>query len=489
MISQPVSGEVKPRFPAASLPLPSPRDYHRAGSYRVPAIDSTEKMQCISKRLSLSHSSISRFNRAFAETSNPVRGSNLWIRKNLSASSAVADPDPDPGDVSPKLPKEGRKRISKAERKMLLESFVNSYRAMNSGKFPTPSEAKREVGGGYYAVKKIIQEMEYGSHISSASLSGQFQKGGEDEKREQLIEEVERQEIKLSRQETMVTEVKEEKEVSEIPSSCEKDPLSDPLVTNGEIVKSAQPAHKSMFIEEKEEKEVPGIINLSPEKDPIPDAPITSEEIMKSGQPEHETMVTEEKQVSEIINLSCEKDPLSDPLVTNREIVKSAQPERETMFVEEKEEKGVPEIINLSREKDPISDAPIMKSAQPEHETMVTEEKQVSEIINLSCEKDPLSDAQITNEEIGKSAQPEHGTVVIEEKEVSEIINLSCEKDHVSDAQITNEDIVKSAQPKTEEPLRDLTEEQRKDVESPKKSFGWNLKSIADGIVSFWRKL
>ncbi|KAL7587645.1 hypothetical protein Lser_V15G35671 [Lactuca serriola] len=59
------------------------------------------------------------------------------------------------------------KRISIADRRELLESFVNKYRGMNSGKFPSPTSAQKEVGGGYYSIRKMLQEMEYNFKLSS----------------------------------------------------------------------------------------------------------------------------------------------------------------------------------------------------------------------------------------------------------------------------------------------------------------------------------
>lgn len=43
------------------------------------------------------------------------------------------------------------------------------YQGENSGKFPTVSHAKKEVGGSYYVVKKIMQELEYNSKLSSSN--------------------------------------------------------------------------------------------------------------------------------------------------------------------------------------------------------------------------------------------------------------------------------------------------------------------------------
>ncbi|CAI9295489.1 unnamed protein product [Lactuca saligna] len=69
--------------------------------------------------------------------------------------------------AAPFTSKSKSKRISIADRKELLESFVNKYRAMNSGKFPSPTSAQKEVGGGYYSIRKLLQEMEYNFKLSS----------------------------------------------------------------------------------------------------------------------------------------------------------------------------------------------------------------------------------------------------------------------------------------------------------------------------------
>ncbi|KAJ7975493.1 DNA binding [Quillaja saponaria] len=60
-----------------------------------------------------------------------------------------------------------QKRVSKEERKAMVESFVNKYRATNAGKFPTSSAACKHVGGSYYFVKNILQEIKYKSEMHS----------------------------------------------------------------------------------------------------------------------------------------------------------------------------------------------------------------------------------------------------------------------------------------------------------------------------------
>lgn len=55
---------------------------------------------------------------------------------------------------------------------------VCRYRATNAGKFPTPSYAHKQVGGCYYIVRRILQELQYTAKMSPSCggaehLSGQ----------------------------------------------------------------------------------------------------------------------------------------------------------------------------------------------------------------------------------------------------------------------------------------------------------------------------
>ncbi|MED6120222.1 hypothetical protein PIB30_019015 [Stylosanthes scabra] len=67
----------------------------------------------------------------------------------------------------PDAPK-GRKRIPKSERRVMIESYVNEYRTMNAGKFPATKDVQRQVGGGYYVVREIMQELKYKSRMNSS---------------------------------------------------------------------------------------------------------------------------------------------------------------------------------------------------------------------------------------------------------------------------------------------------------------------------------
>ncbi|CAL9087169.1 unnamed protein product [Musa textilis] len=53
------------------------------------------------------------------------------------------------------------KKISEQERRALVESFVDKYRASNAGRFPSVSHVRQEIGGSYYIIKQLVQEMKY----------------------------------------------------------------------------------------------------------------------------------------------------------------------------------------------------------------------------------------------------------------------------------------------------------------------------------------
>ncbi|XP_017244685.1 uncharacterized protein LOC108216435 [Daucus carota subsp. sativus] len=101
------------------------------------------------------------------EISNLARGSKHCCRAKSSFSAASAPCD------APVVKKTG-KRLPIGERRAMVKSFVDRYQGENSGKFPTVSHAKKEVGGSYYVVKKIMQELEYNSKVSSSNDGKEF---------------------------------------------------------------------------------------------------------------------------------------------------------------------------------------------------------------------------------------------------------------------------------------------------------------------------
>ncbi|KAI3517862.1 hypothetical protein L1887_17083 [Cichorium endivia] len=117
-------------------------------------------------------SNIVSFRQVVSEISSLVPGSNV---QQCGWSSDA-----------PSTPK--RKRITSADRRALLEIYVNKYRGMNSGKFPTPTSAVKEVGGSYYSIKKMLQEMEYNFKSSSVKETKKETKAEDTVSKETVVE-------------------------------------------------------------------------------------------------------------------------------------------------------------------------------------------------------------------------------------------------------------------------------------------------------------
>ncbi|VFQ78877.1 unnamed protein product [Cuscuta campestris] len=113
--------------------------------------------------------------KVFLEASLFVRGASVsYVRwRGISFAAAVPSPTPPPPpDSTPPEVKKTRRRVPKEERRAMVQNFVDKYRALNSGKFPTPSDAKNEVGGSYYTIKRIMQEIEYEWKMTTQNKGG-----------------------------------------------------------------------------------------------------------------------------------------------------------------------------------------------------------------------------------------------------------------------------------------------------------------------------
>ncbi|KAJ4844480.1 hypothetical protein Tsubulata_006316 [Turnera subulata] len=92
----------------------------------------------------------------FNEVNNAIKGSGIQRRGGANAASVPSD-----------IPKPSRpgKKIPINERRVMVESYVNKYRESNAGKFPSITDTCKEVGGSFYVVRKIVQELEYNSKV------------------------------------------------------------------------------------------------------------------------------------------------------------------------------------------------------------------------------------------------------------------------------------------------------------------------------------
>lgn len=58
-----------------------------------------------------------------------------------------------------------KRRVSREQRKAMVEAYVAKYRIEHGGKFPTACVTQKQVGGGYYFVRYILQELEHNSKL------------------------------------------------------------------------------------------------------------------------------------------------------------------------------------------------------------------------------------------------------------------------------------------------------------------------------------
>ncbi|CAO2842130.1 unnamed protein product [Amaranthus hypochondriacus] len=87
----------------------------------------------------------------------------VWKRGRLLGTAAARD--------IPINNATSRKRISYLERKAMAEAYIDEYRVMNAGKFPTVTDVQKKIGGSYYRIKAILQECEYNSKVSPLSTA------------------------------------------------------------------------------------------------------------------------------------------------------------------------------------------------------------------------------------------------------------------------------------------------------------------------------
>ncbi|XP_047067803.1 uncharacterized protein LOC124675774 isoform X4 [Lolium rigidum] len=77
---------------------------------------------------------------------------------------------------------EVQKRVTKQERRIRVEEFVENYRASHDGKFPCATHVRQHVGGSYYIVLALLQELVYNSRLESDVRNASFNSASVKEK-------------------------------------------------------------------------------------------------------------------------------------------------------------------------------------------------------------------------------------------------------------------------------------------------------------------
>lgn len=124
----------------------------------------------VCSKCSATRSSLSTNTSIYREVRNAVCGSDIQWRGRSYAASLPSE-RPKSQNV--------RRRVSKDERRTMVESFVNKYRRANEGKFPTSSATHKQVGGSYYVVRNILQELESQSKASPSNIENEYSMGKE----------------------------------------------------------------------------------------------------------------------------------------------------------------------------------------------------------------------------------------------------------------------------------------------------------------------
>lgn len=139
--------------------------------------------------------------------------------------------------------KKAGKRVTKDERRARVETYIMKYKAMNNGKFPNTSNIQKEVGGSYYVIKGILQEMEYRSKTSPINIM--HEKAIEEE----ATDDADRASADVA--EVSISHVKPKKtvDVDDVISDAAKEepkastPLKKTIMFNEEVVKPKNTLH------------------------------------------------------------------------------------------------------------------------------------------------------------------------------------------------------------------------------------------------------
>ncbi|PON96815.1 hypothetical protein TorRG33x02_075190 [Trema orientale] len=99
--------------------------------------------------------------------------------KSYAVAAAAASVNKNENEISKANGVLRGKKLPKAQRRAMVEAFVYKYKAMNDGKLPSTSSVVKQVGGSYYVVKKILQEVESQLKLSVVNKANQKALGTE----------------------------------------------------------------------------------------------------------------------------------------------------------------------------------------------------------------------------------------------------------------------------------------------------------------------
>ncbi|KAL3512972.1 hypothetical protein ACH5RR_025689 [Cinchona calisaya] len=466
----------------------------------------------IASRLSFSSARFSNSNSAFSETSKLVRRSSVvQLRRSSVAASAVSD-------SSSEEVKRTRKRVSKDERRSMVESFVIKYRALNSGKFPTVSDTKKEVGGSYYLVRKIVQELQYESKMSSTSMRKELLKETEGDKKNELP---------TGFEDVLSSQILVEADTNEATQTTDKTLMENREAFSHKSSSSQEKIYKKISDGDGNEALVGKEIARASEwtETEVPSIRQTTSDIGVHESDASRVITSGETESAKKNDLSAEVQPVSGCLTTtNTKIDGDAQTsnvrdaysgdagdkhlkaDASTSDLEEKTsfgEIGTTEVqpvssclttnakidgdVQTSDIRDSFSGDAGDKHLKEDASTSVLDEKAPFNKIGRSSVKGGNSEAVVQKSGLlNKEEEISHPKAELSEDKIKE---KTTPPDMLEVEGTKSRDDQQQQSPQLED-TRKLTKEQSNDAESPKKSFTWQrLKSLADGIINIWKNL
>ncbi|KAI3831194.1 hypothetical protein MKX03_033980 [Papaver bracteatum] len=101
--------------------------------------------------------------KAFCKITTAVCESNIQCSRDFAASA--------PSGASKR--ESNCKRVPLDERRGMVEAFVENYKTLNGGKFPTVTEIRKQMGGSHYTIRRLVQELDHKSKTSHVSEADQ----------------------------------------------------------------------------------------------------------------------------------------------------------------------------------------------------------------------------------------------------------------------------------------------------------------------------
>lgn len=123
-------------------------------------------------------------------------------------------------------PQQGRKKLTKQERSVLVLAFVEKYMSSNGGKFPTITFTRKQVGGSHYMIRSIIQELEYHRRRASLGTKTEVKISEENKKSEVFPLTAESCILTDANHKTASSESKKEVKIKEENDKCEVFPFT-----------------------------------------------------------------------------------------------------------------------------------------------------------------------------------------------------------------------------------------------------------------------